>query len=76
MKMGERGRITIPKNIRDRFGLEPGAEIELRVENGSVILKRAPKRLNLEKWMGRCKSSLAAMGYASVDEFMEDTRGR
>jgi hypothetical protein len=32
--------------------------------------------MNLEKWKGRCKSSLAAAGYKSVDEFMEAVRGR
>jgi AbrB family looped-hinge helix DNA binding protein len=76
MRVGERGQVTIPKDIRDRFGIGPSAEVEFRVENGSIVLKKAPRRLNLEKWKGRCKSSLAAAGYKSVDEFMEAVRGR
>ena len=76
MKIGERGQVTIPKEIRDRFGLGPATEVEFHVEKGSITLKKTPKPLNLERWKGRCKSSLADMGYASVDEFMEDVRGR
>lgn len=76
MKVGERGQVTIPKDIRDRFGLGPNSEVEFHVENGSIVLKKAPKRLNLEKWKGHCKTSLRNLGYSSVDEFIEDVRGR
>jgi AbrB family looped-hinge helix DNA binding protein len=76
MKVGERGQVTIPKEIRVRFGLGPAAEVEFRVENGSIVLKKARKPLHLDKWKGRCKNSLAAAGYRSVDQFMEDVRGR
>jgi AbrB family looped-hinge helix DNA binding protein len=76
MKIGERGQVTIPKDIRDRFGLGPNSEVEFRVENGSIVLKKAPKHLDLEKWKGRCKDSLAELGYSSVDQFVEDVRGR
>ncbi|MGP8246507.1 MAG: AbrB/MazE/SpoVT family DNA-binding domain-containing protein [Bryobacteraceae bacterium] len=76
MKVGERGQVTIPKNIRNRFGLGPATEVEFHVEKGSIMLKKTPQRLNLERWKGRCKNSLADVGYRSVDEFMEDVRGR
>jgi AbrB family looped-hinge helix DNA binding protein len=77
MKVGERGRVTIPKNIRERFGLGPDTEVEFRVVNGSILLmKKAPKKLNLGKWRGRCGNSFAKLGYSSVDKFIEDVRGR
>jgi AbrB family looped-hinge helix DNA binding protein len=76
MKIGERGQVTIPKEIRDRFGLGPAVEVEFRVENGSVVLRKAPRKLDIERWKGRCKASLADLGCASVDEFIEDVRGR
>jgi len=31
MRIGERGQVTIPKDIRDRFCLEPETEVEFRV---------------------------------------------
>jgi AbrB family looped-hinge helix DNA binding protein len=76
MKIGERGQVTIPKDLRSRFGLGPEVEVEFHVENGSIVLRKAPRKLNIERWRGRCKSSLADLGAASVDAFMEDVRGR
>ena len=76
MKVGERGQVTIPKEIRDQFGLAPETEVEFRVVGGSIVLKKAPKKLNLEKWKGRCANSFAKLGYSSVDKFINDVRGR
>jgi AbrB family looped-hinge helix DNA binding protein len=76
MKIGERGQVTIPKEIRDRFGLGPDVEVVFKVEDGSIVLRKAPKKLDIERWRGRCKASLADLGCESVDEFMEDVRGR
>lgn len=76
MRIGERGQVTIPKAIRERFGLRPKTEVEFQVIRGSILLKKAPKRLNLRKWRGRCKDSFAKLGYTSVDRFVNDVRGR
>ena len=76
MKIGERGQVTIPKDIREQFGLGPQAEVEFRVVHGSIVLKKAPKKLNLLKWKGRCRESFAELGYSSVDKFIDDVRSR
>jgi AbrB family looped-hinge helix DNA binding protein len=76
MKVGERGQVTIPKDIRDQFGLAPETEIEFRVIAGSIILQKSPRKLNLGKWKGRCGETFAELGYSSVDKFIEDVRGR
>jgi AbrB family looped-hinge helix DNA binding protein len=76
MKIGERGQVTIPKEIRDEFGLGPDTEVDFRVVGGSIVLKKAAKTLNLSKWKGRCGSSFAKLGYSSVDKFIDDVRGR
>ena len=76
MKVGERGQVTIPKDIREQFGLRPDTDVEFRVVKGSIILKKAPKKLNLNKWRGRCAKSFSELGYTSVDKFIDDVRGR
>jgi AbrB family looped-hinge helix DNA binding protein len=76
MRIGERGQVTIPKEIRDQFGLGPETEVEFHVTNGAIVLKKAPKKLNLAKWKGRCGGAFARLGYTSVDQFIEDIRGR
>lgn len=76
MKIGERGQVTIPKDIRDRFGLSPETEVEFQVVGGSIVLKKAPRKLNLAKWKGRCGKTFAKLGYTSADKYIEDVRGR
>ena len=36
------GRVVIPKSIRDRYGLEPGTQIEFLVREDSVALRPVP----------------------------------
>ena len=74
MRIGERGRVTIPKEIRERFGLGPETEVEFSVVDGCIVLKNAPKKLDLRKWKGRCKDSFAEFGYTAVDRFIDDLR--
>ena len=76
MKIGERGQVTIPKKIREQFGLRPNTEVEFSVVEDLIVLKRAPKKLNLARWKGRCRDSFRKLGYSSVDKFIEDIRGR
>jgi len=76
MKVGERGQVTIPKEIRNRFGISPETEVEFNIVENSIVLRKKPKKLNLKKWKGRCKESFAKLGYSSVDKFIEDIRGR
>ena len=39
VNLDERGRVTIPKSIRDRHNLIPGEEFEVLEENDKIILK-------------------------------------
>lgn len=47
-KLDERGRIYIPKNVREKLSLNPGDKIYIRIEDESFIvltLKAVKKRL-------------------------------
>ena len=66
MKIGERGQVTIPKEFRQHFGLNPATEIEFSVQSNMLVLKKVRKRLNLERWKGKCKGSLEKMGYRNA----------
>jgi len=76
MKIGERGQVTIPKKMRDRFGLKPSTEIEFAVESDKLVLKKVGKPINIRKWIGKGNGSLRKMGYKNADEFLRDIRGR
>jgi AbrB family looped-hinge helix DNA binding protein len=76
MKIGARGQVTIPKSIREQFGLGPEADVEFRVVSGSIILKKTPGKVNFGKWKGHCGKRFSAFSDSSVDKFIEDIRGR
>ena len=76
MKIGERGQVTIPKEIRERFGLGPQTDVEFQVVNGSIVLKKLGRKLGMDRWKGRCGKSFSELGYSSVDAFIDDVRGR
>ena len=76
MKIGERGQVTIPKPLRERFGLKPNTEVEFHAVRGSIVLTKRARKLKLLKWRGRCAKSFKNLGYSSVDQFIEDIRGR
>jgi AbrB family looped-hinge helix DNA binding protein len=76
MKIGERGQVTIPKGLRDRFGLKPATEVEFQIINNSIFIRKKPHKLRLSRWKGYCQKSFAALGYSRVDDLMEDLRGR
>jgi len=36
--VGERGQITIPKDLRDRFGIRGGDEVVVRAEEDKIVI--------------------------------------
>lgn len=73
MKIGERGQVTIPKRLRDRYGLQKDVDVEF-VDDGSAIriVKRADSKSAVSKIRGIAKIKHAN----TVDEYIEDIRGR
>ncbi len=74
MRLGERGQVTVPKNLRDKFGLKPHDEIDFLESGGELVLRKKPAptaKHGLRRWIGR----IGRMP-ESVDEFIDDLRGR
>lgn len=52
MIIDERGRLTIPKTIREEFGLYPGETAEIEVNRDGILIKPAEShRGRLLKWL-------------------------
>lgn len=74
MQITSKGQVTIPKEIRDEFGLLPHTEIEFKVKNQQIYL------IKLEKKSKRSKTLIEKMrGKGTVkmttDQIMALTRG-
>jgi AbrB family looped-hinge helix DNA binding protein len=76
MKVGERGQVTIPKEIRDRLGIGPDTEVEFSVERGQILLQKRAATLPLREWKGHCATTFRKSGYRSVDEYIDEVRGK
>ena len=71
MEISERGQITIPKELRDRFGLHKAVEVEIiPTEHGLLIRKRTAAKHPVERISGILD------GVVDVDQYIEEIRGR
>jgi AbrB family looped-hinge helix DNA binding protein len=71
MKIGERGQVTIPKPLRDRYGLGPGMEVEFDPEESGIRIRKKTRHLSpVRQVYGILKSG------AETDAYMEAIRGR
>ena len=71
MRISERGQITIPKPLRDRFGMNAHVEIEIApTEDGLLIRKRTTASHPVDR-------VYAVLGASSnTDDYIEKIRGR
>ncbi|HXE65027.1 MAG TPA: AbrB/MazE/SpoVT family DNA-binding domain-containing protein [Bryobacteraceae bacterium] len=76
MRVGERGQVTIPLEIRRKFGIDSTTPVEFTVVNGTIVLKKSPVKPGIRRWRGKCADSFSKLGYSSVDKYIEDIRGR
>lgn len=42
------GRLVVPKDIRDRLGLKPGVEIEIKAQKGEIVIRQKENRPPLQ----------------------------
>ena len=71
MKISERGQITIPKALRDRFGLHTDVEVELiPTKDGVLMQKRSRTKHPVDRVFGILNRP------SDTDEYIEEIRGR
>lgn len=71
MKIGERGQVTIPKKIREKYGLTPNMEVSfVEEEQGVLIRKKGPNINPVRQAYGILRKK------GSTDKYIEDIRGR
>ena len=76
MRLSERGQITIPKHLRDRFGLTHNMELELTpTDQGLLIRKHTGSQHPVDRVYGILDDNNLDTG-TNVDDYIEAIRGR
>jgi AbrB family looped-hinge helix DNA binding protein len=70
MKIGERGQVTIPKDIRYQYGLLPQVEVEFVPEERGILIRKKTLRCPVDEVYGILK------GDTDTDSYIEAVRGR
>lgn len=76
MRITSKGQVTIPKEIRDEFGLLPGTEVEFVADEGQVkVRKMEGGRDRGREIVSRLRRASGGDIPLSTDEIMRLTRG-
>ena len=71
MRISERGQITIPEHLRDRFGMNRDVEVEITpTDIGLLIRKRAAELHPVDRVAGILDGA-----DFDIDEYVEELRG-
>lgn len=68
VEVGDRGRLVIPAAVREQLGLHPGSRLNMRVENGALVLM-TPEAAERELW-----DMFADVGESLADELVADRK--
>ncbi|MBN2186286.1 MAG: AbrB/MazE/SpoVT family DNA-binding domain-containing protein [Dehalococcoidia bacterium] len=69
-RITRKGQVTIPKKVREHLGLNPGSEVDFRMEGGAYILEKNLKSGVIARWAGFLRSKRTS------DEIIEQLRGK
>jgi AbrB family looped-hinge helix DNA binding protein len=67
-KVTSKGQITIPKQVRDKLGLQPGEGIIFVEKNGIFYIRKLVQKSPFDKWVGRLKTLKGKNSDAITDE--------
>ena len=71
MRISERGQITIPKPLRERFGMNPNVEVEIAPTEVGLLIRKRPGALHPGD---RVYGILGGRG--NTDDYVKEIRDR
>ena len=67
-----KGQVTIPKELRDRYDIQPGAEVDFVPVGDGIRLRKVVDRRKQARVLGCLKAELAGH---TVTDLLNDLRG-
>ena len=71
-KVTSKGQITIPKDIRNKFGFLPGEDVDVIDEGGNALIIKSRRKNRFLDWLGRGKQR----NKGNIDLMVDRLRGR
>lgn len=72
MRVTQKGQVTVPKKLRQRFGITAETEIEFREDRGHLVLVKKDPAAVVAKIRGQIKRLPVGK---DVDDYLRLTRG-
>ena len=72
LKITSKGLITIPQDIRSKFGFMPGTDVEVIAEGNKALIVKSRHENKFMEWLGRGKRR----NKMEADHFVDRIRGR
>lgn len=70
MRMTTKGQVTIPKQLREKLGLQPGDDVGFREDGQDVILENASKQSESDFLPGETRGERLVRGLQEFGERM------
>ena len=71
-RITSKGQITIPQDIRNKFGFLPGMEVDIIAEGNRALIVKSRRENRFLNWLGRGKRSRKM----EIDRMVDEIRGR
>jgi AbrB family looped-hinge helix DNA binding protein len=71
-RITSKGQITIPQDIRNKFGFLPGMEVDIVAEGNNALIVKSRHENRFIKWLGRGKKR----SKMEADQIVDEIRGR
>jgi AbrB family looped-hinge helix DNA binding protein len=71
-RITSKGQITIPQDIRNKFGFLPGMEVDIIDEGNKALIVKSRRENRFMNWLGRGKRR----SKSEMDRMVDEIRGR
>ena len=70
-KVTSKGQVTLPKEIREKLGVQPGENVGFEEKNGLIYIRKTIKKSPFDKWAGK----LDHLKGQQSDKLVKELRG-